>query len=147
MLNRMILLAVAAALLAAPVTADVIVEDVSFDCTGELVRIVDTDAGPRATGLVEITIDLPDGSEWRSSGVVVIAVPEQAAGRDVEGRRINRCRGEAAMFAEVVENIGGVDIWSVRLDPNRIRLRIGNWRLTDPTQVGFGSSASGSPNI
>jgi hypothetical protein len=147
MLNRMILLAVAAALLASPATADVIVEDVSFDCTGELVRIIDTDAGPRATGLVEVTIDLPDGSEWRSSGVVVIAVPEQAAGRDVEGRRINRCRGEAAMFAEVIDTIGGVDIWSVSLDPTRIRLRIGNWRLTDPTQVGFSSSASGSPNI
>jgi hypothetical protein len=55
MLNRMILLAVAAAIIAAPVAADAIVEDVSFDCTGELVRIVDTDAGPRATSLVEIT--------------------------------------------------------------------------------------------
>jgi hypothetical protein len=147
MLNRMILLAVTAALVAAPATADVIVEDVSFDCTGELVQVVDTDAGPRATGLVEITIDLPGGGEWRSSGVVVIAVPEQAAGRDVEGRRINRCRGEAAMFAEVIDTIGGVDIWSVRLDTTRIRLRIGNWRLTDPTQVGFSSSAGGDPNV
>jgi hypothetical protein len=143
----MILSAAAAVLLAAPATADVIVEDVSFDCTGELVRIVDTDAGPRATGLVEVTMDLPSGGEWRSSGVVVIAVPEQAAGRDVEGRRINRCRGEAAMFAEVIDTIGGVDIWSVRLDPTRIRLRIGNWRLTDPTQVGFNSSAGGDPNV
>jgi hypothetical protein len=143
----MTLLAVAAALLAAPATADVIVEDVSFDCTGELVQVIDTDEGPRATGLVEITIDLPGGSEWRSSGVVVIAVPGPAAGRDVEGRRINRCRGEAAMFAEVIDTIGGVDTWSVRLDPTRIRLRIGNWRLTDPTQVGFQSSASGDPNV
>ncbi len=147
MLNRMTLVAVAAALLAVPATAEVIAEDVSFDCTGELVRIIDTDAGPRATGLVEITVDLPDGGEWRSSGVIVFAVPDQAGGRDVEGRSINRCRGEAAMLAEVFDTVGGVDIWAVRLDPTRIRLRIGNWRTMDPTQVGFASSAGGSPNV
>lgn len=142
-----ILLAVIAVWFNTSAIADVYVEEVSFDCTGELVQIVETDAGPRATGLVDITIDLPNGTEWRSSGVVVIAVPQQAAGRNVEGRSINRCLGEAQLQAQVTDTINGVEIWSIRLDPTQIRLRIGNQRITEPTRVGFSSSAGGDPNV
>jgi hypothetical protein len=96
---------------------------------------------------VNLTIDQPDGCEWRSSRVVVIAVPASAVGSNVEVRTINRCRGEAQLQAEVTDTVGGLDIWSIRLDHTQIRLRVSKQRTTDPTRVGFQSSAGGDPNV
>ena len=100
-----------------------------FDCSGELTSVVQIESGPRATGHVELDIDLPDGSTWRSSGVVVINVPRSVQEQNVVGKKINRCIGEAEMSAERVDTINGVDIWSIQLTPIQIRLRAGNKRI------------------
>jgi hypothetical protein len=130
-----------------PAMAELSLEEVRFDCTGELVQIIETAEGYRATGLVNLTVDLPNGAEWRSSGLVVIAVPAQAAERKVEGRTINRCIGTAQLQAEQTGTVNGVPLWTIRLNPTQVRLRIGNQRITDPSRLEFGSTAGGSPNI
>ena len=109
--------------------------------------VVDTNDGPRATGQVQLEIELPDASTWRSAGVVVIDVPAGVNADKVEGAKIKRCRGEAQLTATVTDTIRGVDIYSIRLDPTEIRIRVGNRWITDPTTLGFNSSASGDPNV
>ena len=139
-----------AGLLALPATtasAQTLVETVSFDCAGELTGVELTDQGPRATGTVTLTVDLPNGSEWRSAGSVVINLPPGAAGANLAGRKIGRCIGEGQLSAQVTDTINGVDIWSLRLEPTRVRVRIGNRLIQDPDALGFGSTAGGSPNV
>ena len=124
-----------------------IVDEVTFDCSGNLNAIVETADGVRTTGTVNLTVDLSNGGEWRSTGVIVIELPESAAGRDIRNGRINRCIGEGLLEATLTGNVKGVDIYRLSVKPSSIRVRVGNRRLNDPTTVEFASSAGGSPNV
>jgi hypothetical protein len=124
-----------------------IVDDVTFDCTGAINQIVETPDGVRGTGLVNLTVDLSNGAEWRSSGVIVVELPPAAAERNNPRIRLNRCIGEGKLEATLTGNVKGVDIYRLSLQPSRIRIRAGNSRISDPTRVEFSSSAGGSPNI
>ena len=148
MKQRMIngLLAAGLCMSATAVNAQVF-EGVTFDCTGALSQVVETAEGVRGTGLVNLTVDLPGGGEWRSSGVLVLALSPNAAGRDVDGLRINRCIGEGTLEATLTGQAQGVDVYRLSLQPDRVRIRVGNRRFSDPTGVEFSSTASGSPNV
>jgi hypothetical protein len=122
-------------------------DNVTFDCSGSLTSLVETPSGVRATGNVTLTVDLPNGTEWDSAGVIVIELPPQAAGRNVDGRALRRCRGRGQLDATVVDTVKGIEIYELNLVPNQVQLRIGNRRITDPTTVGFNTTAGGSPNV
>ncbi len=127
--------------------ADVYVEEVSFSCSGKLVQIVEADDGQRATGLVDLTITLPNENKWLSAGLVVVSMPESAKKLGKKGRAIKRCRGVAELQAQVTGTLSGVDVWTINLVPTQVLVRMGKQRLTDPGRVEFSSQAGGSPNV
>ncbi len=143
-MKRVLLAALAATSLSAQAQ---VFEDVTFDCRGALTSALETPEGVRATGQVELNVNMPNGSVWESAGLVVIELGANAAGRDVEGTNIRRCQGRGNLEAQVVDTVKGIDIYELTLRPTEIRVRVGNRGLTDPSRVGFASSASGSPNV
>ena len=122
-------------------------DNVNFDCTGALTGVVETPEGVRATGNVRLTVDLPNGVTWDSAGLIVLTLPAQAAGIDVDGRPLRRCRGRGSLNATVVDEVKGVEIFELRLVPSQVQVRVGNRRFSDPTGVEFSSTADGSPNV
>lgn len=122
-------------------------DNVTFDCTGALTKVVETPEGVRATGNVRLTMDLPNGATWDSAGLIVLQLSPQASRIDVDRRPLRRCRGRGSLNATVVDEVKGVEIFELMLVPSQVQVNVGNRRITDPTAVEFSSTADGSPNI